>query len=248
MYVDPFSSSCMDSGQGLPSGSCHHTQSLLGGGFSGYSCPSFPETSFHSHPTPVNATQVTNVGTSQVANSLTAFIPATSTIPHTVASFTPGGSTASFGHLTTNYASGRTSQIGAEIVVSSGLIYQLNLRPQSTMANQGTLPAVISSHPFQLKFLTTSIKVCAGCRGGYVRGSPPEDLCLIRKEQHLYYNVVNGRQQYSSLSNVHYHANTNCPRLRCPDFNPNTVEIPDSVRDKLLPEHFNRLFVTVSVA
>ena len=106
------------------------------------------------------------------------------------------------------------------------------------MANQGTLPADISSHPFQLKFLTASIKVCAGCRGGYVRGSPPEDLCLVRKEQHLYYNVVNGRQQYSSLSYVQYHANTNCPRLQCPDFNPNTVEIPDSVRDKLLPEHW----------
>ena len=74
--------------------------------------------------------------------------------------------------------------------------------------------------------------------GGYDKGPPPQDLCLVRKEQHLNYNVINGRQQYSNLSNVHYHANANCPRLRCPDFNPNTVEIPDSVRNKLLPEHW----------
>ena len=94
MYADSFSSSCMDSGQDLPSESCHHVQSLRG---EGCSRPSFPETSFHSHPTPVNATQVTNVSTSQVTNSLTIFIPGTSVIPHTVASFTPAGSTASFG-------------------------------------------------------------------------------------------------------------------------------------------------------
>ena len=167
---------------------------------------------------------------SQVANlsnSTTAFIPGTSSIanvPRTIATFTPGN-IASLDHSTPSYASGRMSQIGAETVVSSGLIYQLNL-------------SVISSHPFQLKFLTPAIKVCAGCRGDYDRGNPLHDLCLVRKEQHLYYNVVNGRQQYSSVSNVHYHANTNCPRLRCSGFNPNMIEIPDSVRDKFLPEHW----------
>ena len=66
-------------------------------------------------------------------------------------------------------------------LVSSGLIYQLNLRPQLTTANQGAPPAVISSHPFQLKFLTAAIKVCAGCSSGFDRGSPPKDLCLVRK-------------------------------------------------------------------
>ena len=92
--------------------------------------------------------QVTNVGTLQVANSITAFIPGASAIPRTVASFTPAVSTV-FWYSTTNYASGGTSQIGAETVVSSGLIHlPANLRPQSAMANQGTQPAVISSHPF----------------------------------------------------------------------------------------------------
>ena len=135
--------------------------------------------------------------------------------------------------------------INTETVVSGGLIYQLNLRPNSVIANQGTPPAVMSTYPFQLKFLTAAIKVCAGCRGGYEKGidgrsapPPPQDLCLVRKEQYLYYNVVNGRQQYSSLSNVHYHANTNCPRVRCPNFSPNMVEIPDTIKEKLLPEHW----------
>ena len=73
-------------------------------------------------------------------------------------------------------------------------------------------PANISSDLFQVKFLTPSIKVCGGCKKGYNRAAdgksslpPPHDLCLVRKEQHLYYNVVYGKQQLSSLSNVHYH-------------------------------------------
>ena len=107
---------------------------MLDGALSGSLDPSFPETSFYSHSTPINASQVTNVSTSQVANlsnSITAFIPGTSPIanvPRTIAAFTPGN-TASLGHSTPSYASSRTSQIGAETVISSGLLYQLNLRP-----------------------------------------------------------------------------------------------------------------------
>ena len=121
--------------------------------------------------------------------------------------------------------------------VSSSQIYQLNLHPQNVTSSfqcsplpvmaaaQGTKhPTVVVSQPFQVKILTPAIKICAGCRNGYAQGEdgrapPPLDLCLVHKEQHLYYNVVNQRQQLSSLSNVHYHANTTCPRIRFPDFN-----------------------------
>ena len=108
---------------------------------------------------------------------------------------------------------------------------------------------ITSNHPFQNKFLTPSIKICAGCRDGYKRAQdgkrslpPPNDLCLVHKEQHLYYNVVNCKQQYSSLSNVHYHANTTCPRARFPEINPHSVEIPEEIKSKLQPEHW--IFLT----
>ena len=65
---------------------------------------------------------------------------------------------------------------------------------------------------------------------------------LVHREQHLYYNVVNCKQQLSSLSNVHYHANTTCPRSRFPDFNPHSVEVPDDMKSKLQPEHW--IFLT----
>ena len=68
---------------------------------------------------------------------------------------------------------------------------------------------VVASHPFEVKVLTPAIKICVECQNGYARGEdgrapPPLDLCLVHKVQHLYYNVVKGRRQLSSLSNVHY--------------------------------------------
>ena len=64
------------------------------------------------------------------------------------------------------------------------------------------------------------------------------DLCLVHKEQHLYYNVVNGKQQLSSLSNVHYHANVSCPKIRCPEFNPQDVCVPQQLQGKLQAAHW----------
>ena len=53
------------------------------------------------------------------------------------------------------------------------------------------------------------------------------------KEQHLYYNVVTGRQQPSSMTTRPiFHA----PHVRCLSFNPAEVEIPDEVEAKLSPE------------
>ena len=120
-------------------------------------------------------------------------------------------------------------------------------------ASQGRVhPTVIASQPFEVKILTLAIKICAGCRNGYARGEdgmapPPLDLCLVQKEQHLYYNVVNARQQLSSLSNVHYHANTTCPRMRFPDFNPCTVHVPQEVKERLQSLHRSFLQQTFGI-
>ena len=61
---------------------------------------------------------------------------------------------------------------------------------------------------------SSSESMCAGCRGGCNRdvSSPPSDnVIVVHKEQHLHYNFVTGRQQSSSMMNVHYHANLSCP-------------------------------------
>ena len=94
------------------------------------------------------------------------------------------------------------------------------------------LSLLVITLPFELK-------LCAGCRKGYPRAPDgksclpaPKDLCLVHKEQHMYYNVVNCKQQLSSLTNVHYHANSSCPKARFPDFNPRAVQIPDDIKVK----------------
>ena len=114
-------------------------------------------------------------------------------------------------------------------------------------------PVVTSSYPFDVKFLTPAIKICAGCRSGYTRAPDgkncpaPHDLCLVHKEQHLYYNTVNARQQLSSLSNVHYHVNVKCPRIRFMNFDPCAVRIPDDVRNKLVAVHKKFLLETFGI-
>ena len=114
-------------------------------------------------------------------------------------------------------------------------------------------PLVTSRYPFDIKFLTPAIKVCAGCRSGYARAPDgknypaPHNLCLVHKEQHLYYNTVNVRQQLSSLSNVHYHANVKCPKIRFTNFDPRSVRIPDDVRAKLMEIHKKYLLETFGI-
>ena len=133
--------------------------------------------------------------------------------------------------------------------ISSPFAYQVN--------NAFHLPqriAIPDNQPFEVKFLTGYIKICAGCRNGYAR-SPngkvlpaPLDLCLVHKEQHVYYNVINNRQQLSSPSNVHYHVDVSCVRLRYPDFNPQAVQIPPDVRMRLQPAHKVMLYQTFGIS
>ena len=65
--------------------------------------------------------------------------------------------------------------------------------------------------------------------------------------QHLYYNVPNGRQQLSLLSNVHYHANVECPKVRVTNFVPSAVLVPDDLKPKLLEAHKDFLFQTFNI-
>ena len=60
-------------------------------------------------------------------------------------------------------------------------------------------------------------------------------------------NVVTGRQQPSSMMNVHYHANLSCPHVRCLSFNPAEVEIPKGVGTKLSAEQWLFLIRTFGI-
>ena len=85
--------------------------------------------------------------------------------------------------------------------------FNFNLSSQLLLNASQTQPStsvstVTSNCPFEIKILTLAIKkICAGCRKGYALASdgknclpPPNDLYLVHKEQHLYYNVPNGWQ------------------------------------------------------
>lgn len=69
---------------------------------------------------------------------------------------------------------------------------------------------------------------------------------LVHKEQHLYYNVVNGKQQLLSLSNVPY-TNVSCPKIRFPHFNPQDVWVPQQLQEKLQPSHWMFLLQTFGI-
>ena len=146
--------------------------------------------------------------------------------------------------------------------ISNNQICQVNVRPKNTStsfdcsqflalpSSQAKQPAIVSESPFEIKFITLS-----SCRNGYARPSdgksclpPPLALCLIHKEQHLYSNVIYGKQQLSRLTNVHYHANASCPRIRFANFNPNSVQVPEDVGPKLKPEHWLFLLQCFGIA
>ena len=83
----------------------------------------------------------------------------------------------------------RTTGVHGSPIISSGRFLQLNCN-SVVSSSVGTTPvippgssAIVAFGQFQVKLLTASIKVCAGCRGGYERGPPPMDITLVRKER-----------------------------------------------------------------
>ena len=180
----------------------------------------------------------------------------------------PSSSSGICGMLGTNTADSNESCKSAQMIFSNQIL-QLNVNPSTplstvTINHQAPTQLISPTHtqsiigvagPFQLKFSTTLVIVCAGCRETYGRAadgksppSPPMDITLVRKEQHLYFNNVTGQQQLSASSNAHYYANLICPRQRCSNFDPNKVEVPNDVKEKLLPAHWLFLFQTFGLS
>ena len=72
-------------------------------------------------------------------------------------------------------------------------------------------------------------------------GKPKWVLDAIHEEAGGSFGASSVKVCIAALSapyNVHYHANLSCPRQRCPNFDPNKVEVPDEVKEKLLAAHW----------
>ena len=64
---------------------------------------------------------------------------------------------------------------------------------------------------------------------------------MVHKEQHLYYN---GWQQLSSLSNVHYHANMECPKVWFANFCTFCSLVPNDLKHKFTIGRTQSIFVS----
>lgn len=176
------------------------------------SCPQYVSSSLHLSSQNMSTSPVLASSSNGSSAKCTASTPAT----------------ASYAHLRPDTSVSAIPKHGLVHGHSQATPVPVSCKSSSPPFNQ-QLP-VVNASSFQVKFLTAAIKVCAGCRNGYQRGPdgkgpppPPYDLCLVHKEQHLFYNVSSGRQQLSALRNVHYHANLTCPKARCERFDPSQL-------------------------
>ena len=93
-----------------------------------------------------------------------------------------------------------------------------------------------SDSPFELAFVSGNISVCRGCRQRYPKPPyPPMDLCVRHKEWQKFVDPCGDQQ--SRYGNVYYHCNIPCIQSRCPDFQPQMLDIHSTIAMQLSPVH-----------
>ena len=100
----------------------------------------------------------------------------------------------------------------------------------------GVLPAQALPTPFVLCFIRGNIATCIGCNNRYTNKQPPNDMC-IRHQEWRHYTPQGASFPQMKFTNVYYHCKPDCVWLRCPDFVPGYVEVPDEVREQLSQCH-----------
>ena len=96
------------------------------------------------------------------------------------------------------------------------------------------------SSPFELAFIRGNISVCRGCRQRYPKPAfPPMDICVRHKEWQNFVDPCGDQQ--SRYGNVYYHCNIPCIQSRCPEFQPQMLDIPSMIAMQLLPVHTDYL-------
>ena len=91
-------------------------------------------------------------------------------------------------------------------------------------------------NPYTLSFIKGNISMCIGCHNRYTNKHPPNDLCIKHQEWRQFTPYGTDSPQ-SKFSNVYYHCRPECVWLRCPDFVPPQLEVPDEVQEQLFPIH-----------
>ena len=89
-----------------------------------------------------------------------------------------------------------------------------------------------SSQPYLFKLLTASIKVCAGCRLGYVNRSPPYDVCIVHQETRPIQNPKT-KEKILVPVNAHYHASKSCILLKDSKFAISQLIIPEDIKQRM---------------
>ena len=104
----------------------------------------------------------------------------------------------------------------------------------------------VDPDPFMLKMLNHLLKVCAGCRGGYVKkhdGSlpdPPYDICVSHETFITLTNPVK-KTPFQKKTKSHFHASPTCILQKHPSFNPLSLVIPPELVPKLTRQHWEYL-------
>ena len=109
----------------------------------------------------------------------------------------------------------------------------------SRSANSTDLPSP-SAQPYIFKSLTASIKVCAGCRFGYIDRSPPYDICIVHKETRPINNPHTNEVMILPV-HAHYHASKSCILLKDPKFSYKQLIVPENMKQMLEKEMYKDL-------
>ena len=96
-------------------------------------------------------------------------------------------------------------------------------------------------NPFTRCKIAGNVSVCAGCRNRYPKKpNPPDNLCIQHKEWREFTTPGSDSPQ-ARFGNTYYHFNPGCVWLRCPEFIPSSLQIPQELFEQLEPTHKLRL-------
>ena len=112
-------------------------------------------------------------------------------------------------------------------------------QPSTPFSPRGTGYGIPPPSPFTLCKISGNISICAGCRNKYSKHpTPPDDLCIRHQEWREYFPTGSQTPQ-SRFGNTYYHFSTRCVKMRCPGFDPVSLEIPCELT--LEDSHLERL-------
>ena len=114
--------------------------------------------------------------------------------------------------------------------------HQLHSFPTTQTVYKSPVP----NHSFVLKFITSRISKCQGCKQQFRQAAkqslnPPHDLIVSRLEQQPFVASDGSVKVSSTPSNSHYHLKMQCLLNADPNFTIDTLIIQEDVKEKFLP-------------